>query len=94
MSGVRERMIASKSRNGLSVSVTFVEAEVADGKFKVLKARGILGAFKEKGARLARPRGKLAQNAGEPPALRAHATCRFIKELIQSTRGSISPGGD
>ena len=67
MSGVRERMIASKSRNGLSVSVTFVEAEVADGKFKVLKARGILGAFKEKGARVVRPLGKLAQNAGERP---------------------------
>jgi hypothetical protein len=33
MSGVRERMIASRSRSGLSVSGTFVEVCVLDGKF-------------------------------------------------------------
>jgi hypothetical protein len=48
MSGVRDRMIASKSRSGLSVSNAPVAPMVEDGKFKVLKRRGIATAFKEK----------------------------------------------
>ncbi len=48
MSGVRERMMASRSRSGLSVSSDLVAPNVEDGKFKVLKPRALVAGFKEK----------------------------------------------